>query len=318
LNWKRTLLFILVLAGLTTFYFTQLYHKPAELRPSSAFSIEAAQGYVLELANREDLKKLTIDDRQNKTIISFEKNSSGAWQVISPVEFPAEPLIVDGFVSLMKLTPRLRHLSAQGLDLNEFGFDSPRMRICAGISGEEKCLLIGGKSVIGEDAYAKWENESTYFLVEPVFLKSFDKTLYMVRKKQIFNLLDDEITEIRFESSKKEIRIIREGKNWVLKKPIESQIGPQAMDSLMTELNSLYVKEFLDDQNKDKLKSKVAKADRAIRIHFRDGSEQVLIQGKEAGGRDAYYASLNQPETIFLVSHGKLNHLEESFSKLTS
>jgi len=318
LSWKRTLLFIVILAALSVFYYLKLYQKPSADQPA-AFSVDAAQRYILELQNQEAIKTLSIHDPSKKTAILFERNFKSGWHIVSPVHFPAEPLIMDGFVTLLKLTPRLRHLSLNGLDGKDFGFDNPRLKICLSTSNrKDRCLLIGGDPVIGQGAYAKWEDETTYFLVEPVFLKSFDKTLYTVRRKQIFNLLDNEITSIRFESSKKEIHIVHQGKHWMFQKPVESIIGPQAMDLLLTELSSLYVKEFLDDEKSADLKPKFKKAVRTVRVLFRDGSEQVLIQGGQAGGRDAYYARLSEPETLFLVSQGKLNHLEEAFSKLSS
>ena len=316
MNWKRTLLLIFVLTGLAFFYYHKLYHKPVETQP--AFSLDASQRYVLQLSNNEAVKRLSLDNPSKKLAISFEKDINNKWQIVSPVRFPAEPLIVDGFVTLLKLTPRLRHLSLDGLDSKDFGFDHPALKIYVGVSDQpNRCLVIGARSVIGEGAYARWENETTYFLVEQVFLNAFDKTLYTVRKKQIFSLMDDEITLIHFDSSSKDITIVQEGDHWMLKKPVEAIVSPQAMDALLTEIGSLYVKEFLDDEKTTDLKSNFDKTPRTIRVSFKH-SKQKLIQGSLAAGRDAYYAHLNEPDTVFLVSQGKLNHLEETFSKLSS
>lgn len=315
MNWKRTLFFVAALSALSVFYYSKLYQKP--VTPIHHFSSEASPKYILPLGQSDFVKRVSLYDQSKATTISFEKNSNGSWQIISPVHFPAEPLIVDGLVTLLKLTPKLRHLQLNQLDPKEFGFDEPRLKICIGISDQDpRCLLIGSDSVIGQGAYAKWDDEESYFLVEQVFLKSFDKTLYSVRKKQIFSLLDDEIDSIRFQSDSKEIHIVHDGKYWTLKKPIESAISEQAMNTILTELNGLYVKEFLGEEESSKLKSKVKRALRTVRVTFRNQAEQVLIQGQESTGRDAYYTRLSELKTLFLISKGKLNHLEEAFSKL--
>lgn len=318
MNWKRTLFFVAALSILSVFYYLKLYHQSTnDLIP--AFSVEAAPRYVLEFNQDGLVKSISLSDQLKGTTLSFKRDARGNWQIVSPVFFPAEPLIIDGFVTLLKLTPRLRNLQANQLNPKDFGFDDPSLKICVEVSNHNlRCLLIGNKSVIGDGAYAKWDNEESYFLVEQVFLKSFDKTLYSVRKKQIFSLLNDEIASIHFQSSKKEFHIIHEGKYWTLQKPIESAIGEQAMNTLLTELNGLYVKEFLEGEETSKFKSKVKQALRTVRVIFRNQTEQVLIQGQEANGRDAYYARLSEPETLFLVSKGKLNHLEEAFSKVAS
>ncbi|GEM_PF-4713928 len=319
MSWRRTLFFLFILISLAVFYYFKLYEQP-KINSFSSFSTEPTQSHILETNNQEAVKRLSIQDDSKRTTISFEKDSTNQWQIISPVSFPAEPLIVDGLVTLLKLSPKSRALSLTGLDLKDFGFARPRLKICVGVTSahKDRCLLIGSQSAIGEGAYAKWENENIYFLVEPAFLKSFDKTLYAVRKKQIFNLLNDEIKSIHFQSSKKEIEIIYQNKQWMLKKPLKAAIAPETMDPLLTELSGLYVKEFLDDQTKSDLSSKFNQAARTIQVIFQNGSEQVLIQGSEANGWDAFYARLNKPETIFLVSRGKLNKIEEIFSKLGS
>lgn len=318
MSWKRTLCLTAALAVLVIFYYSKLYHRlSADHLP--AFSVEAVQSYILELKNNDAVHSLSIHDSSKATTILFEKDSNHKWQIVSPGRFPAEPLIVDGFVSLLKLTPRSRHLSLKGLSENDFGFHEPRLKICIRVSGrKDRCLLIGANSVIGQGAYAKWEHEDTYFLVEENFLKAFDKTLYAVRKKQIFNLLDDKISSVHFKSAKHEIEIIQQDKDWILQKPVKSALSAQVMDALLVELMSLYVKEFLDEEKINPAKLKLNRPLRTIQIHFYGGTEQILIQGKEAAGHDAFFARSSEPETIFLISRSKFNHLEESFSKLNS
>ena len=220
---RRTLFFVLIAGILAIFYYAKL-HKPAT-GPMSAFSPEVAQSFVLDVPAHESVNRLSFYDRSKDSTIIFEKDSKNSWHIVSPVHFPAEPLIVDGFVTLLKRTPRLRPLSTHEVDLKDFGFDQPKLKICVGISKhKDRCLLIGGNSVIGQGAYAKWEDEAAYFLLEEIFLKSFDKTLYSIRRKQIFHLLDGEISEIRFESAKKKINLVHSGKHWIFPGRVESAI----------------------------------------------------------------------------------------------
>ncbi len=314
MNRKKTLIFVSIAFVLAVFYYAKL-HKPSTA-PMSAFSPEVAQSFVLNVP-AQDIRELSLYDRSKESEIMLKKDSKNTWHVASPVHFPAETLIIDGLVALLTRTPRLRALSAQGVDLKDLGFEEPNLKICVGISKhKDRCLFIGGKSVIGDGAYAKWKHEDVYFLVEDIFLKSFDKTLYSVRKKQIFYIKEDDIAEILFESGKKKISLVHTGKQWTLRGRFEANVAPQIPKQLLLELSSLYVKEFLDEENPDELKSKLKSPARTIRILLRDGSEQILLQGKSAQGKDAYFVRFNQPETVFLISKGKLDHLEETFSAI--
>ena len=199
------------------------------------------------------------------------------------------------------------------------GFDSPRLEICVATTKklEERCLLIGLDAAVVQGGYAKWEDESTYFLVNSNFLKAFDRTLYSLRKKQIFDLLSQEVVEIQFQSEGKERFLKRQGKNWALSKPKEVGLSADSVDALMILLASLYIKEFLDGESWENSKFGLRSTQNAIRIVFGDGSEQTLMWGSEAAGLDAYYAIGPEDKTPLLVSRGKINQAVEKFGSFS-
>ncbi len=318
MTWKRTALFFLVFVGVASFY----YFKARTQYPSEAvfsFSPESAQATVLAISEKKLVSRLTLRDTSKGTVISFARQGEHTWRIAQPIDYPAESVILDGLVGLLKLTPRMRQLSFEGLQEKEFGFDAPRFSICVSTDfSKEQCLFIGSDAVIAKGAYAKWNDEAKYFLVDRTFITAFDKTLYSVRKKQIFTLLENEASAVHFQSQKREFEIRRQGKHWVLKKPIEAALGSETVNGLLIRLNDLYVKEFLDDQRSDDPALDLKPGRRVIRVKFQDGSEQILVQGREAVGRDAYFAQGPDGKTVLLVSIGKLDKIEDLFRALVS
>ena len=319
MSWKRTLFFLLVVVGLAGFYFIKIQGQHSS-ENSFSFATEAAKTRILALDAKEKVRRMTVRDFLKDTELSFSKSDDQTWRITQPVDYPAESIIVDGLVSLLKLAPQIRPLSLSGLDPHEFGFDTPQLSICIAtdLKPEGRCLIVGFDAVVTQGAYAKWNTESKYFLVDSSFLSAFDKTLYSVRKKQIFTLLEKEISLIQFKSSKREFEIKHSGKNWMLEKPEKAMLGNDAINGLFLNLSNLFVKEFLDTARVENRKLGVKPGERIIHVVFQDGSEQVLVQGKEAPGRDAYYALGEDGKTVFLVSLGKLNQIEELFRKLVS
>ena len=55
----------------------------------------------------------------------------------------------------------------------------------------------------------------------------------------------------------------------------------------------------------------------SISVVFEDGSEEALIRGNEAAGKDAYYALGKDQKTVLLISLKKFNKISEAFQKLT-
>lgn len=309
----------MILGGIVGFYYFRVRQEhPADR--SFSFSTESAKSYILSLSDKDFVNHLTIRDTSKKTEISFLKAGEHNWQITKPVDYPAESVFIDGFVSSLKLSPRLRQFPFNGTSVKEFGFDSPQLSVCISTKQLpiERCLLIGSNAVAFNGAYAKWNDEAKYFLVDANLLAAFDKTLYTLRKKQIFTLLDKEITSIQFRSLKREFIIQRKGKQWWLEKPVQAAVGPDAINNLLIYLNGLYVKEFLDNERPDNPKLGLKSRARLIQVKFQDGSEQMLLQGNEAAGRDAYYALGSDGKTVLLVASGKLNKTEDIFKALTA
>ncbi len=317
MSWERTSVLLLVVIALAAFYFVKI-KRPSE----NAFSLatEAAKSRILSLSENETITGISLSDAAKGTKLSLSRSKDQSWRLVEPIDYPAESVVVDGLVSLLKLYPRIRSLSFEGLSLQEFGFDAPRLSICVvtDLKADERCLVIGSDAAVAQGAYAKWNNEAKYFLVDSQFITAFDKTLYSLRKKQIFTPLENDITLIQFRTAKSEFEIKHQGKEWMLEKPSKAIIGNDMMNELLLHLNNVFVKEFLDTARAENRKLGLQPGERLIRVAFQDGLEQKLIQGKESPGRDAYYALGEDGKTVFLVSLGKLDKIDQVFRKLIS
>ena len=317
MTWRRTLLFLSILAALSSFYFLRV-HQNSFLTEPFALSKKLTPASVLTLEKGDVVSRFTLKNAARETEISFEREGERLWRIVRPVDYPAESLVIEGLVTLLRLTPRYREFSLEGISATEFGFDTPRLSLCLSTNGtpHERCLLIGSTAAVADGAYAKWQDESKYFLVDRNFLAACDKTLYAVRKKQIFGLLEEGIKSIQFRSSNFELQMKHEDKQWTVTKPTKTVLSSESVNQALTLLNGLYVKEFLDGESWENPELGFKKSRQAIRIEFQDGSEQTLIRGSEAAGRDAYYARLNNEDTVLLISMGKLNKIEEAFRAL--
>ncbi len=315
---KKTVLLLFAFVLIAGFYYFKV-RATSSGGSFSSLSAEAARARVLPLESGETIEHLTLKDHLKKTEILLRSVSDHVWQIEQPVRYSAESPVVDGLASLLKLTPRSRPLSMEGSEESELGFDEPRLEICVATTKKpkERCLLIGLDAAVVQGGYAKWEDESTYFLVNSNFLKAFDRTLYSLRKKQIFDLLSQEIVEIQFQSDGKERFLKRQGKNWVLSELKEIGLSTDSVDALLILLNGLYVKEFLDGRLWADSQFGLNSNPKFIRIVFGDGSEQTLMWGSEAAGLDAYYAIGPEDKTPLLVSRGKINQAVEKFGSFS-
>ena len=316
MSWTRSIILIVFLVLLALFYFRKI--NPNFSPKPSAPAAKSLDAYVLPLRDPDEVKGLSFSDYVKKAKFAFKRTDNG-WNIVSPIRYPAESVVVDGFISILRLSPRLRNLPTEYTSLKDLGLSEPRLKVCVSFasSGRKRCVDIGSEAALGNGTmYAKWRDEHYYFLVDEMFLKTFDISLYSLRKKQIFNLSEKDVASIAFQSQKKDFLIVRENQTWVLKKPMQAIVGPQAIQNLLAQLSNLYVKEFMDEPAPKKRSFKTPA--RLIKVVYRDGTEQLLTQSGKAVGREAFMAKLSDPESVFLVSSIKLNYLEEAFSSLLS
>ncbi|OGX05479.1 MAG: hypothetical protein A3G87_09750 [Omnitrophica bacterium RIFCSPLOWO2_12_FULL_50_11] len=314
---KRTLLFAFVFLAVSVLYFTRVYEPSGTNRPL-ALTPEPSPLRVLSLERGDIVNSLSVTNAAQQSEILFRRVGEEEWQIVKPVDYPAESMIVAGMIGLLKIMPRMRSLPFDGLSEHEFGFDQPRMRICISTERQPKdrCLQVGSETVVGKGAYAKWEDESQYFIVSERLLDAFEASLYTLREKRIFDLLEEDTNEIEYRSEAGTFTLKRDGKHWELAKPIEAILASESVHVLLTGLNNLYVKEFLDDESPLNPKLGLLKGQRVLRVKFQNGDKQKLSQGASAPGRNAYYARLPDGKVVVLISKSKLDAIDHAFRAL--
>jgi hypothetical protein len=317
LSYKRTLFFLATLALLAGTYF--LHVQPPARGPMvgglpQAFTPDMTATKVLPLETGDEITGLSLYyTTPKKRRIALQREVNKRWQVTAPVVAPAESMIVEGIASLLTRMNRERVIPFQGLSKADFGFEAPGTSVCVTTSEmlAERCLAIGDTAAIGDGSYVKWNHEDVYFVASPNFVSSLEKTLYSVRKKQVFSLLREEIASIQMELGDELFVVRKQGEDWKLVQPTMVDLNADKMHELLTALNSLYVKEFIDAEPHDTIAFGVFDPARRVRIYYRDGTRQTLAQGEMASGRDSYYVETDLSREPVLISKGRLDALED-------
>lgn len=320
MSWKRTFFLFFIFGSLACFY----YFKVARFAPlpkPDAWSTDpvSRQKPILALDSGEEVTRLSFDLSNPERLperVTLEQTGEKEWNITSPVQAPAEAIVADGLLSVLRLMTRARELPFNGLSNEDYGFDRPKQKICVETGRKERCLLIGLEGATLKGVYGKWEHEPHFFLASSELVRAFDRTLYSLRQKQVLSFGSREVRSVQIRISKQEILMLREGKNWVLKKPDFSIVGTSTVQELFSKLSHLYAKDFVDRADQKDPKLGLTSSSCVIRVSFADGSEQTLIRGSEAPGLDAYYVQNREYGTVFLVSLGKFSELERVFEAI--
>jgi hypothetical protein len=116
-------------------------------------------------------------------IVHLKKNKT--WEIIQPISMPADPVITNNILrTLSTLTPEKR-FSVSGQDQQEFGLDSPRLKIKFLTEGKWFDIQIGKKTPVGFDSYIKVSNSPDLFLVQEIFVRELDQELSALKEKKV-------------------------------------------------------------------------------------------------------------------------------------
>jgi hypothetical protein len=313
-SWKRTFLLIFALALITGLYFLKV-HTPASLDQPFGLSPEVRNTLVLPLKDGEEVVHLELFTYAEEGRVVFKKVGERKWAIVHPVDYPAESLVISGMARLIKMASRDRELALDGMLKETFGLHEPQLSICVKttLNTEQKCLDIGAPAVTGNGSYAKWRDEDKYFIVGSSFVGVFENSLYTLRKKQVFDILGRNVESVGFRFKERKIRLDKKGKYWELRQPFEAMLGRQTVHELLTELNSIHVKEFLDGEKFNPTELELDPPAGVIRVKFSDGSQEALMLGKPEFKRDAYYAQTSLGNTLLLIAKSKVDKIVDLF-----
>lgn len=285
-----------------------------------------------ENLTKENARVLPVDEKspvvwmqiqnlaKNQTVTMQKKGAE--WKMLFPVAYPAETLSVDSLVTALKLSARARRLMPEK-DWEEYGLLKPFIKV--GIQTEtgagRRYLYIGEDSPVGPYAYARWEGEKEYFLVQRDLKRAFDRTVYSLREKRVFRVPLKDVTKMRIRSMEQEYEIEKRPEGWYWLEPIRllgKPLQKKYVDQIITQYGDLFVKEFLDSEKRSEQELGFGLLSPWIKLIGQDKTnavEQITI-GQEMPERDSFVARREGEQIFFLVARENVRKLFQIFETM--
>lgn len=271
---------------------------------------------LLNLSAGDVVMGLEIENRTTKEKVSLGREVTG-WRLRSPVVYPAENFLVEGMVSALTMSQRVKRFPADEDEPGkEYGLDSPGIRI--GIETEadpvRRYLLIGDDSPVGAGVYARWEGEKEYFLIPSEVKASFERSVYSLRQKKLFEVDWDAVSWMEVKIGEKKFRLEKAGEVWYWVNPsLQSEIPAEKAVDLIYAFRSLYVKEFLDGTSPSRGRFGFRRGGDFLSLGLSGGEGEKLALGDSVPGKDAFYAHREKEDLVILVSRENIRSLVEAW-----
>lgn len=313
----QTLLFLAVIViGML------LFLQFSDFRENSTARYEREKDMILVI-KQQDVKKITL--RNGVETIVFEAEGDGNWQMVSPVNYPADSNQITEIFNKLEFEKRqntMKNVTEE--DLETFGLKNPLVGVeLVTKEGRVMSLDLGRVTAASNDkifATAKNVFGTSHIAVS----KSFEEALTIKRDNWrsplIFKFGNRELKEVSFKSNDLQTVAVNNGV-WKLRKPIKSLVDPDEMDAFLSGLKVIEVKDFLSQESsKDLAVLGLTTPSYEVSLKAKEGtqtSDQLLRIGNEVGDKPGqYFAQLEGREAVFRVTINLLDYLESMVNRV--
>ncbi|MFV2072716.1 MAG: DUF4340 domain-containing protein [Thermoanaerobaculales bacterium] len=179
--------------------------------------------------------------------VRLEKTGE-VWRLREPIDFPAAAAAVSSALGSIANLTADRRLAADEADPVTYGLDQPTVTVRLTTSdGPELVLKIGDELPLGSKRALQAGDSGEIVIASGWFVNDLDRELDDWRSRDVVDILADQVASIDIESGPDHIRAVRVNDTWKLLLPLEDLADRDHLRSLVSDLDSLRIEEFLDD-----------------------------------------------------------------------
>jgi len=295
---------VFVVLGAYFYYFEVVRHK-------SRTEQEEAALHLFRI-DKDTITTVLLDKGQPKPI-SIKRNSH--WHIVGPINSPADELAVESLLTSLTSLKMEREVKNNAEDLQPYGLEKPQLKVSFSANSSRHHLRIGAKTVVGNQYYASVDQENRVVLIGASQQQSLNKSLFDLRRKELFTFEKDEVKTIAVESAEVEMTLKKlDGERWQSQTKPDARIKSSKVDTLLGRLVWLQAKRFLDNPVDPVTQLGLAPARIRISLSNKERTETLLLG--DSTKDQSVYAKGDGLTGIALVEDKLLEQLPTSLTDL--
>lgn len=184
--------------------------------------------------------------------------TNGGWQIINPLVYPAQALVVDRLLGTLEKLESHTHIAARELQNNskadeEFGFGNPLVTFTLKEGADTRQLKVGKFTAPGDELYVQVVGGEGIDTVDKALFGVVPRTVNDLRDTALVKLMGVNFNRItiaagpKTESSRMEL--VRDGKSdpWRMQFPLQARVDNSRVDELVFGLETLQAVGFETD-----------------------------------------------------------------------
>lgn len=198
---------------------------------------------VLPKLDRDQVTAMEITNEHGH--FRLEKHD-GSWQLVKPIQGPADDGTVGALLSQLVNLKAERTFAKGEVDPGVYGLDTPSMKVeLTTKDGTTFKLEVGTKTALGSNR-AVTRGDGKILLCAGWFANDLDKDLDAWRSHSVVDVSPSKVASLDIRSGEDHIKVVRDGRLWRLLDPIKDLADRRHVEDLITDINGIRIKEFLD------------------------------------------------------------------------
>lgn len=262
----------------------------------------------------DDIRQLSLV-RKDGTL-TLEKDDQGSWLIKSPLEAAADDGEARRLAESFSPLRIERVIEKEGADPK--AYEIPTSEVLVWTKGQEAPvrLLIGMENPLDRTVFAQKEGDPRIVLLSSSFKSSLEKTVFDLRRKDIFKFSTADVKTIRLRAKDVAWEAAREEPGWFLKVPVEALAVRYKLDGLLDSLSALRAKEFVaETKTPETLKAfGLDKPEYEVRLSLPASNAEIVFLLHKTG--EAQYATTSQSTKIVSFEGTLLGDLDRKVDEL--
>ena len=248
MNFRTTLIIIVILAGIAGAYFLFFQQSPENTSTNERPPIHQVYGITREQVQQMEV---TFTDTAYQDL-KLVKDAMGHWYLKNPFQADADSETVNQMLDdiLNKRVKQTLEVTA----LAQYGLDTPSITLSLWTEEASPAAVFSiGKKAINFSVYVKEKSEAHIFLIESSALDDLTKSPTDLRDRSVIKFNTETVSNIQltyFKShqSSKTLNCEKRDGTWRVTHPIEAKADTQEIEDILSELRLLQVSTFEADQ----------------------------------------------------------------------
>ena len=246
MNPKSTFILFVVAAVLGSFvYFCEIAGEDERL------AADEAQKRVVVGVEPDDVETIALTTTDGVAVAA--RRNDGGWQVVLPLEYPADPFVLDAMAAAIAQMGGATPLEdPQALEV--YGLDALESEVRFRTGARERALRIGGTTPLGAKSYVTLVDSESVFTVPSTGVRAFAKSFDDIREKKLLDFDREAVEHIAVNWPDGGVVLQRSDsgeRRWHMVQPVAGPADDETVAKLLSTLAFLRADGFVDDPPSD-------------------------------------------------------------------